>query len=41
MEYFVTIKGFLSINKIMREHKTGVGGCEWTHIKRADGAAVN
>ncbi|MFA7244541.1 MAG: glycosyltransferase [Patescibacteria group bacterium] len=38
VEYIATIKGFYSIPKLLREHRTGVGGCEWTHVKRAGGA---
>ena len=38
VEYVATVKGFLSLKKLLYEHKTGVSGCQWDHVKRA---AVN
>jgi len=34
VEYVATIKGFLSIKKLLDGYKTGVGGCEWSHVER-------
>jgi hypothetical protein len=41
VEYIATVKGFLSMPKLWREYKTGVSGCEWSHVKRTGESIAN
>jgi len=34
VEYIATVKGFLNLPKLFKNHKTGVGTCEWNHVVR-------
>lgn len=34
VEYLATIKGIYKFPELIRNHKTGAGNCEWTHVTR-------
>lgn len=40
VEYVATIRGFLSIWKLIKEYRTGESGCEWTHVERSGSEAA-
>lgn len=41
VEYMATIRGFTSIPRLLREHKSGVGSCVWSHVTRSGGSIVS
>lgn len=34
-EYYATIKGIVSLRKLLKEYRTGASTCEWQHVERA------
>ncbi len=40
VEYVATVRGFIDLPKIFRQHASGTGGAAWKHVKRTGNATV-